>query len=206
MMNIKGAKINWCKGYGNFPTLEVTVDAIPTDDMLVYERAQFSKDAVFYFAQLGDYVHFLCHSLNNQRGFGGGKFRLTLKSGETIEIKGPWSSNSIAMNDFGFPRSMEVTYNIEDKYKIHGAMLESKALELIESAGASYTWIHEHDDSKESNERTEFYNHPVIKFSNAMTLIESQKHKNRICSCDERPVEYCPIHGISAQLNRSQME
>jgi len=38
-------------------------------------------------------VKFLYHNKTDEEGYGGREFELTLKSGRTIVIKGPWSSN-----------------------------------------------------------------------------------------------------------------
>jgi hypothetical protein len=205
MMNIISAKINWMKGYGNHPILEVTVDELPKLDELVYTRKPDGFYGAAYFAQSGDYVHFFYHSANNETGFGGRIFTGKLDTGETFKVKGPWSSNCQAMNMFGFPRTLECTYQTKKDGRIAGHILEPKALELIKQAGADYSFSQGYNETDESPEAINEESIVLIKHK-GMTFEESQKHKNSICSCDERRVQYCPIHGISAQLNRSQME
>lgn len=53
-------------------------------------------------------------------GFGGSTYKLQMKDGSIAELKGPWSSNSEAMNHVGHKPSKEV--NIHSRYNMASAM------------------------------------------------------------------------------------
>ena len=53
-------------------------------------------------------------------GFEGSTYKLPMKDGSIAELKGPWSSNSNAMNHIGHKPSKEV--NISAKYNMASAM------------------------------------------------------------------------------------
>lgn len=54
------------------------------------------------------------------RGFGGAQYKLNMIDGTTTTLYGPWSSNSHAMNTYGFEPSKEV--NIRGRYNMADAM------------------------------------------------------------------------------------
>lgn len=202
-MNITEPKIKWIKGYGNNPMIQITVDKLPELKELIYQTHQDRDNGVAYFAEhKSGYVHYFYHTPRNQTGFGGSTFTGKLVDGSTFTVKGPWSSNSQAMNQW-FPRTMEITMKV-DGGLLACHMIESKVLELIKQAGAEYRFTNGYGSEDEVTEITK--DSVAVIVWPGMTIKESQKYKNSICSCDERPMEYCPIHGISAQLNRTQME
>jgi hypothetical protein len=179
-MTITNPVINWMKGYGNSPYLEVTVDELPKMDELIFTRIADGERGNAYFAKHDSgYVRYFYHAFNNNRGFGGSVFSGKLDTGETFNVKGPWSSNSQAMNALGFPRSMEITFRMQEGYLLAAHMLEDKVLELIKQAGADYAFTADYGSEDEItdnhirwNDRVAIIKHP------GMTIRESQMFKN----------------------------
>ena len=101
-MKILKMKVKWNEGLGNSPELQVLVNRIPESDEMIYEH----KDGL-YFAERTGYVRFYAVS-HSGNGFGGREFKLKMKDGKEVTLKGPWSSRSAIMNQMGFTHSMEV--------------------------------------------------------------------------------------------------
>lgn len=117
-MEILNMRVNWMLGYLNNPSIEVLVDKIPED--LRYKKKR-SGSHTLYWAEKEGYVHFLAHNLNDQTGFYGSKFNLTLEDGTVDTIKGPWSSRSGVFNNEGFVYSREVAITDDERdFKEHG--------------------------------------------------------------------------------------
>ena len=100
-MKILAARVKNSYEFDNLPTLEVLVDKIPDNDSLVYEQKGTS-----YFAEKDGYVSFFYYSGPGE-GYGGRKFTINTKDGFK-DLHGPWSSNSVAMESAGFPKSVSV--------------------------------------------------------------------------------------------------
>jgi hypothetical protein len=105
-MKVLDARVNWNIGWNNDPELEILVGKIPDSADLRYE----AKGGI-YFAELEGYVSFFYHSgePEQQEGYGGRSFALTMKDGSTVVLKGPWSSRSACANAVGFTPSVEVS-------------------------------------------------------------------------------------------------
>jgi hypothetical protein len=95
MSKIQNVKIDWMEGWGNSPRIEVLFDKLPNQDELAYECADNC-----YLAIEGDYASFWTWNGNgNNRGMGGHEFDIHMRDGSTVTLRGPWSSNSQAMNE-----------------------------------------------------------------------------------------------------------
>lgn len=98
-MEVLNAKVDWNLRWANAPSLYLLVDKIPVG--MVYEQK-----GSLYFAEKEGLVDFFYYDRPDQ-GYGGRKFHLKMKDGSEKMLIGPWSSNSSAMNDAGFPLCME---------------------------------------------------------------------------------------------------
>ena len=97
-----------------------------TQENFIYEQR-----GPMYFAedQTTGRVHYFFYDKPG-RGFGGYTYNLPMKDGTTAILHGPWSSNSRAMNTYGFEPSMEVTIN--GRYNMADAMSLKAINKLIE--------------------------------------------------------------------------
>jgi hypothetical protein len=136
-MKILAAKVRNSYQFDNLPTLEVLVDKIPNNDSLVYEQKSNS-----YFAEKDGYVSFFYYSSPGE-GFGGHKFTINTKDG-LKDLHGPWSSNSVAMENAGFPKTVNVCLTDDPKafekgYTFYSAHLTfEKFIEACEVANCLY--------------------------------------------------------------------
>lgn len=101
-MRILAGRVNWVEEWGNRPFLELRVDAVPSP-----EAFEFEQKGELYFAEAGGCCSFFSWRGRPDSGFGGRTFRLRMRGGGEAELKGPWSSNTVAMNEAGFPPCME---------------------------------------------------------------------------------------------------
>ncbi len=128
-MKLISAEVNWMHGWANRPNLVLTVDNMPEQVDLRYQR----KDNL-YWAELDGYVQFFAHSPGNESGFGGHVFDLTLTDGEQVSIRGPWSSRASAMNNH-FPHCVDVTLYTEDGGRFAASVTLALAKEAAKLAG-----------------------------------------------------------------------
>jgi len=121
-MKILKAKVRNSTEFDNLPTLEVLVDEIPDYKSLVYEQK-----GCCYFAEKDGLVDFYYYSSPGE-GYGGSKFSIIMKDGSTKVLEGPWSGNSLGMEQAGFMRSVNVSLTDDPKvfekgYTFSGAHL-----------------------------------------------------------------------------------
>lgn len=107
-MKILAAKVYNNPEFDNLPTLKVLVDNIPDHDSLVYDQKGNS-----YFAEKDGYVNFFYYQRAGE-GYGGYKFTINV-NGEQKDLYGPWSSNSEAMFQAGFQRTVDVSLTDDPK-------------------------------------------------------------------------------------------
>ena len=104
-MDVLKAKVNWMDGYASDPILEILVDRVPST-----EACRFEQRGPLWFAELDGFVEFFAwHGPGNEGGFCGTEIEITMTDGRQVTLKGPWSSNSRAMEEAGFPPSVCVT-------------------------------------------------------------------------------------------------
>lgn len=196
-MIIKKAEINWMKGFGNLPELKITVDRMPRIDSIAFKTYENNGNTT-YWASEGDFVTFFTHVPSNESGYGGSPFTGKLEDGTIFKVKGPWSDNAMNVNAW-FPPSTNVTYYQEEAdfpemgYAAHLRM--EKAIELIQEAGGSYTFIKQYGGRRgemevldlekiielsEKSIRNEILGHYdiAIRFK-GMSLEVSQEEKNK---------------------------
>jgi hypothetical protein len=95
-MNVLDSKIYHNKQYANPPTLQILVDGYPATKDMVFQSKPLNGGTA-YFAEKNGYVSFFHHDPRLETGYGGSIFTLTLETGETVNIKGPWSSRPSVM-------------------------------------------------------------------------------------------------------------
>jgi hypothetical protein len=104
-MKIQSMKVAWHDGWSNLPSVEVTVDKIPEMSDMRYTRVDKFGAALFYAWHPSGYVSYFAGT-SDHSGYGGSVFNVTLLDGTKDSWKGPWSSNSMSMNQV-FPASCE---------------------------------------------------------------------------------------------------
>ena len=143
MSKIIKVEIDWMDKWANAPQFVVTLDAPIDRDKLVYDSLKVGRmGGTAYKAVLGDYADFMWHDPTNERGYGGRVMPLRLKDGRTVEVKGPWSSNSSDMNKlFGRPLVTEVTINTPNGL-MAGAVLVEPLYKACREAGIEIVLVH----------------------------------------------------------------
>lgn len=102
---ITGGMIRWWEGYGNRPDLRLTlVGKFPTMDEFRFKR----RGRLWYAERDGAAMYFAWSGPENERGYGGNSFDITMESGVVVTLLGPWSSGSYAVNAAGYGPVMEV--------------------------------------------------------------------------------------------------
>ena len=102
-MRALAAKVKWWEGWGNDPALQLLVDGLPPLDAFRFER-----NGAIYYAELEGAVRYYAYSKPDQ-GFGGRHFHITMKNGEEVILKGPWSSRPGEMRMYGFGPCVHVS-------------------------------------------------------------------------------------------------
>lgn len=95
-MNKINISVNWMKGWGNSPRIEVkgiTVPTWPDESTPIWE-----KSGGFHRAIIGPFVFYFYTDGKPTEGYGGRRFAGTFKDGTTFEYKGAWSSRAGCMN------------------------------------------------------------------------------------------------------------
>jgi len=109
-MKILEGFVKWNEGWSNRPKLNLLVDEMPDINKMIYEQR-----GPLYYAEEDGYVNFFCYEKPGQ-GYAGREFHIKLKDGTQKVLKGPWSSNAMAMNEVGFGPCVEV--KITDSKKV----------------------------------------------------------------------------------------
>lgn len=116
--------------YSNRPGFAVVVDRVPSFEGFIWQ----TNGRGTYYAEQDGWVRFLFHSgePEQQQGFGGSQYHLNMKDGSLKILKGPWSSNSGAVNAAGFGPCREVTVFEKDARVGYGgyAVTLRKLLEI----------------------------------------------------------------------------
>ena len=94
--------------------LSVGLDGVKVPTDFWWQELGTRNNAVAYFGKASYYRKQLVHQLNDQTGFGGAEFHLTMWDGSVRTVKGPWSSNpSYFMDEYGVDPYVEVEVNGE---------------------------------------------------------------------------------------------
>ena len=124
MMNVVGTPIlDWHLGWRNDPKLIIPVDnfPLPRDHIYTFYKKGNRPWSGMYYSELNGHVSFFYWGGKQDEGFGGKHFYVNVHDNgqiTNVTLKGPWSSNSEAMNRHGFGPCMEVHLKIIDQNTI----------------------------------------------------------------------------------------
>lgn len=102
-MKILKIAVDWMLEWSNNPSLKVLVDKLPAHEQHVYEE----RNGIYYSELEGGLVSFNYWKQPGE-GYGGRVFTFRMKDDTERKLKGPWSSNSAAVNRQGFGPCFEV--------------------------------------------------------------------------------------------------
>ncbi len=192
-MQVLHKRINWMARWANKPVLEVHVDRWPRLHEFRHQRVRLEDGNDIYWAELDGAVHFLYHEKKDETGYGGATFSLTLEDGSVVDVHGPWSSNSRAMNLFFLPSHEATIFEGANTGGVAGALAAGLFIRLVREAGGEVTVVENYGSDEElpEDERRVILalaenNAPLgcrvalaIKLP-GVTLAESQKMKRRL--------------------------
>lgn len=119
--------------------LRLVVDDLPKGEELIYKKVKAHWGSDLYFAEKDGYVSFFAHNSKDERGYGGGVFEINVEGEGVKKIKGPWSSNSGAMEKAGFTPSVNVLWNEVGGYSnISGHLTKTKVEEILRDFNLPY--------------------------------------------------------------------
>lgn len=123
-MRIIDVSVNWMTRYANRPTFEIKIEgSLPSLETATF-RAIPLEHGTLYFGTHEDspIVHFFYHDSQNERGYAGTKFDLTMSDGSTVSLVGPWSSRAGVVNRYVNDHILDVTLIPSDGYRMSGAI------------------------------------------------------------------------------------
>lgn len=125
-MRILDAGVDWMEDVANDPRLQVIVDEIPSRDDLQFQHegqiwCGINDGYASYYAWSGD---------GNDGGFSGRCYEITMRSGETVTLKGPWSSRAGCVNQRSFGPVLDVRISTDPSALERGYTFRTGALTL----------------------------------------------------------------------------
>lgn len=140
-MNVLKAKLDYWTDtrFSNSPSAQILVEEapVPSEYRYEYKKAGGGGHRIYYAEQNGFVSFFFARgpyelidynlgtkqepmiekvwASKQDEGYARRHFVLTMKNGETHVLRGPWSSNSHAVREAGFPTCVEVTYTDDPK-------------------------------------------------------------------------------------------
>ena len=125
-MKILDSQVDWSEDVGNDPRLEVLVDEIPDRSDLRFEQEDgiwcgIKDGFVSYFAWSGD---------GNDGGYSGRSFEITTVKGESVTLRGPWSSRAGCVNKRSFGPVVDVHLATDPEVLERGYTFKSGTLTL----------------------------------------------------------------------------
>lgn len=125
-MRIKDAQVDWKEGYANDPKLQVLVDEIPDRSELRFQHEDgiwcgIKDGFVSYFAWSGD---------GNDGGYSGRCFGITTVDGESVTLRGPWSSRAGCVNKRSFGPVVDVELATDPEVLERGYTFKAGTLTL----------------------------------------------------------------------------
>lgn len=125
-MQIVSCQVDWREDVANPPKLEVLVDEIPTRNELRFEHEDriwcgIKDGFVSYYAWSGD---------GNDGGYSGRCYTITMRDGETVTLKGPWSSRAGCVNQSSFGPVVDVRITTDPLTLERGHTFRTGALTL----------------------------------------------------------------------------
>ncbi len=103
-MKIRQASVDWREDSGGDPVLQVLVDEIPSRDELRFEH----EDGIYCGIKSGFAVYYTWSGEGNDGGFSGDCYEITMRDGEQVTLKGPWSSRAGCVNQLSFGPVVDV--------------------------------------------------------------------------------------------------
>lgn len=151
LREVNGIDVNWYRGYGNSPTIELILDqtndfpyfrGILGEDGVRYDmyeefgRLPPNSRKIYYSSHPTGFVKYFCHSGNpdvNEGGFGGAPYGVQLPDGTSKVLRGPWSSRATIVDDAVSyqPELMVVDVTAICEYRIGTAIKEMALLALL---------------------------------------------------------------------------
>lgn len=150
-MKILKGYVDWMEGRANRPNIYLLVDEIPTLEEMRFRLHDKGGtiDGGQYFAENDGYCRFFSHhGVNNNGGFGGARFDITMIDGTPKTLHGPWSSNAGEMNERGFGPCTEAYLTVDPVAFARGHTFGAGAVTLAKlreaadhiEVGTGYTW------------------------------------------------------------------
>ncbi len=127
-MNVLDAQIDWKEDVLNDPRIEVLVDETPhTEEM----RFVHDESTDIWYAEDDGFVRYYHWSgPGNEGGFGGTSYQITTVDGETVTLKGPWSSRAGVVNQIGFGPVVEVKLTTDPEVMEKGYTFRARSITL----------------------------------------------------------------------------
>lgn len=141
-MELTDAVWNEMEGYTNNPRLEIAVDSLPERSDARF-RKHIIGDKYLYVGESGGRVWFYSWSGDgNDGGFGGRNYEVTMKTGATETLKGPYSSRAGIVNKYTKTECVKV-HLIEGSSIIH--ITRKLAQEAADMAGVDMVEVEKFD-------------------------------------------------------------
>jgi len=125
-MELKAASVDWMEDVGNDPRLQVVVDEIPSRDELRFEH----EDRIWCGIKDGYAEYFACSGEGNDGGYSGDCYEITMRDGETVTLKGPWSSRAGCVNQRSFGPVVDVRITTDPSALERGYTFRTGSLAL----------------------------------------------------------------------------
>jgi len=125
-MKIEDAQVDWREDVGNDPRLEVLVDEIPDRSNLRFEH----EDGLWVAIQDGFVSYFSWSGDGNDGGYSGRCFEITTVEGESLTLRGPWSSRAGCVNKRSFGPVADVHLATDPEVLERGYTFKSGTLTL----------------------------------------------------------------------------
>lgn len=125
-MNILDSQVDWHEDVGNDPRLEVLVDETPHRSELRFEH----EESIWCAIQDGYVEYFAWSGNGNEGGYTGDCFDITTVDGESITLRGPWSSRAGCVNNRSFGPVVDVRLTTNPEALEHGHTFKSATLTL----------------------------------------------------------------------------
>lgn len=125
-MKVLDAQVDWREDVGNGPRLEVLVDEIPDRSDLRFEQ----EDGIWCAIDNGYVEYFAWSGDGNDDGYSGRCFEITTVKGESVTLRGPWSSRAGCVNKRSFGPVVDVWIATDPEVLERGYTFKSGTLTL----------------------------------------------------------------------------
>lgn len=128
-------RIDWMAHFGNHPRLILKLGRVPAFDAFRWKERRFDSNSAIFWSVLDGHVRYLTEDKQDQTGFGGSKWDLTMEDGSTRVLVGPWSGHAGNLHRLGMATAVEVVNEVAERDHRSDALLVSALepfLDLIE--------------------------------------------------------------------------